>query len=241
MCEAVMPRTSFPVLTISFLSLAAFAACEVTLNREPARTETLSVDLDETEGVDVALKAGAGEINIRGGSAKLMNGEFTFSPVELRPEIDCNNRGSRGRLVINCPPQRSFSRTEMKWNLRLNDQKPIDLDIQLGAGESRLELGSLDLRGLEVQMGAGTLQLDLRGTPMHDYDVNLRGGVGEVMIYLPQNVGILAHITGGLGDIRARGLEKRDGQYINKAYGTAKTTVRFDIKGGIGSIRLEGD
>ena len=68
--------------------------------------------------------------------------------------------------------------------------------------------------------------------------MHVRGGVGEATIDLPQNVGIVADVTGGLGDIRAGGLEKRDGRYVNAAYGTAGTTVRLDIRGGVGSIVL---
>ena len=89
-------------------------------------------------------------------------------------------------------------------------------------------------------MGVGELRLDLRGTPQNDYTVNLRGGVGEVTVYLPRDVGIVASAQGGIGGVNARGLEKRDGEYVNEAYGHAKTTVRLDIRGGIGAINLIG-
>ena len=43
-----------------------------------------------------------------------------------------------------------------------------------------------------------------------------------------------------VGGINARGLEKRDGRYVNDAYGHAKTNIRLDVHGGIGSINLVG-
>jgi predicted membrane protein len=101
-----------------------------------------------------------------------------------------------------------------------------------------LNLGDLTLRRANVEMGVGELKMDLRGAPKSDYEVNVRGGVGEATIYLPENVGIDAHVEGGIGDIRAPGLSKRDGRYVNDSYGRAKTTVRLDIRGGIGSINL---
>jgi hypothetical protein len=41
-----------------------------------------------------------------------------------------------------------------------------------------------------------------------------------------------------MGDIRAEGLEKRDGVWINPDKLNAPVTVRLDVKGGIGEIRL---
>jgi predicted membrane protein len=87
-------------------------------------------------------------------------------------------------------------------------------------------------------MGVGELHLDLRGMPKHDYSVFIRGGVGEASVYLPSGVGIEAEAKGGIGGIETTGLQKRDGRYVNDALGHAKTTVRLDIRGGIGSIRL---
>jgi hypothetical protein len=76
--------------------------------------------------------------------------------------------------------------------------------------------------------------------PKNDYDVSIHGGVGEATIYLPDGVGVVAEARGGIGGINARGLEKRDGRYVNDAYGRSKTTVRLDVHGGVGAINLVG-
>jgi predicted membrane protein len=91
---------------------------------------------------------------------------------------------------------------------------------------------------VNVEIGVGELKMDLRGAPKNDYAVSIRGGVGEATIYLPEAVGIEADVEGGIGGIHAPGLEKRDGRYVNDAYGRAKNTVRLDIRGGIGAINL---
>jgi predicted membrane protein len=91
---------------------------------------------------------------------------------------------------------------------------------------------------VDIEMGVGELRLDLRGMPQRDYSVSVRGGVGEATVYLPSGVGIEAEAKGGIGGIETTGLERRDGRYVNDALGHAKTTVRLNIRGGIGSIRL---
>jgi predicted membrane protein len=101
-----------------------------------------------------------------------------------------------------------------------------------------LDLGELSLRRVNVEMGVGELRMDLRGTPKNDYAVSIHGGVGEATIYLPTGVGVEAEAEGGIGGIHTTGLEKRDGRYVNDALGHSKNTVRLDVQGGIGEIRL---
>lgn len=203
------------------------------------RTETRSVDLDNSEEVKVDLKIGAGELRVDGGSDKLMDARFVYNRLRLRPEVSYTAGGFRGHLRVEEPNHVGTVGSRHVWDLRFNDHKPLDLDVNLGAGESQLNLGDLTLRRVHVEMGVGELKLDLRGTPKNDYLVDVHGGVGEATVYLPENVGIEAHAHGGIGDISARGLIKREGgEYVNDAYGHAKTTVRLDIEGGIGSINL---
>jgi hypothetical protein len=204
----------------------------------PERTETRNVELDQSEEVRVDLKIGAGELRVNGGSDRLMEGRFTYNRLRLRPEISYNAGGFRGHLTVEEPGHVGGSTRRYAWDLRFNNKKPLDLNIKCGAGESRLNLGELTLRRVDVEMGVGEMKMDLRGSPQSDYDVSIRGGIGEATVYLPEGVGIEAQASGGIGDIHAPGLTKHGGRYFNDAYGHAKTTVRLDIRGGIGSINL---
>jgi hypothetical protein len=206
----------------------------------PERTEVRSVELDNSEEVRAELRMGAGELRVRGGAAKLMEAKFVYNRLRLRPEVTYHNAsaGFRGHLLVAEPSGMRSGAKRYEWDLAFNDDKPLDLEVKCGAGESHLDLGDLSLRRLDVQMGVGELRLDLRGMPKHDYSVFIRGGVGEASVYLPSGVGIEAEAKGGIGGIETPGLEKRDGRYVNDALGHAKTTVRLDIRGGIGSIRL---
>src|SRR5712692_6999580 len=240
----MFPILSRLLLPVPALSLLILMGCTINLDHDsggPARTDTKSIDLDKSEMVRVVLKMGAGELNVRGGSAKLMDAEFNYNNPRLKPEVHYDGAGFRGHLQVE-EPSGSFhgGNSKYRWDLRFNDEKPLDMEVHFGAGEGRLDLGSLSLRSLEVHMGVGELRLDLRGKPKHDYEVNIRGGVGEATVYLPEGAGVIADAKGGIGGISAHGLHKRDGQYINDAYGHAKPTLRLDIRGGIGAINLVG-
>jgi hypothetical protein len=135
-----------------------------------------------------------------------------------RPEIRYDVTGFRGRLSVRHPNHSGIAgKTVADWDLRLNRDTPLDVKVKLGAGESRLDLGSLTLRNLEVELGAGSLRLDLTGTPKKTMDVKVRGGIGE---------------------ITASGLRKSGDLYRTEPAERGKVAMRVSVHGGIGAIRL---
>jgi hypothetical protein len=162
------------------------------------------------------------------GTAKTAHVELRMGSGELRV-----SRGTQkmmeGTFAYNVADQ---------WDVRLNDEVALEVTANLGAGEAHLELGHLNLSRVEMNIGAGKVTMDLRGEPKRDYDVQIRGGVGETVVYLPKNAGISAKAAKGIGDISAEGLEQRDGVWINPDGGGTPVTVRLDVKGGVGAIRL---
>jgi hypothetical protein len=143
-----------------------------------------------------------------------MDGDFTFTRDSMRPDIQYDATGSSGRLRIEEPSGPHIGNAKYRWDMRLNDSRPIELDVTVGAGECQLDLGTLNLRGVTMRMGAGELKLDLRGIRKR-LRSHPEGGVGEATVYLPQGVGVTADVRGGIGDIDVQGLEKRDGRYVN--------------------------
>lgn len=215
-------------------------SCTVDVSpRGPLKTESESIPLDKSEMVRVVLNMGAGDLRLKGGSSQLLEAEFRYDRPALKPMVRYDVSGFRGHLNIEQPSQHLHSNMgQYSWDLSLNDEKPIDLNVHFGAGTARLEAGSLTLRSVEIDMGVGELRLDLRGTPKRDYDVNIRGGVGEATVYLPSSAGIIADASGGIGGIQVHGLHKSEGHYVNDAYGHAKATIRVDVRGGVGAINL---
>lgn len=206
----------------------------------PARHDSRSIERDASERVHVALNMGAGDLKVSGGAQKLMEGDFTYNVASWKPDIRYSTTGSLSRLTVEQPGKShgNLGNVKYEWDLRLNDEVPLDVALHFGAGDARLALGTLSLRGVEVNMGVGKLELDLRGTPKHSYSVRVRGGVGEVTVRLPRDAGIYAEARGGIGGIDTRGLRREDGHWVNDAYDHSRVSIRLDVEGGIGSIRL---
>src|SRR5579864_6684624 len=87
-------------LTVSLLGLTGCVQWEPA---GPTRTESRSVELDKSELVDVMLRMGAGEMNVRGGSPKLMEAEFRYNRPHQRPEVHYDASGFRGHLLVEEP------------------------------------------------------------------------------------------------------------------------------------------
>jgi predicted membrane protein len=170
-----------------------------------------------------------------------MEGNFRFNMPFLRPAVRYDDSSFRGTLIISQKAEKTIrlgSDMENNWDIKLNDDTPIELELHMGAGESRLNLGALNLRRVEVHMGVGEMTMDLRGTPRQDYDVDVRGGVGEATIYLPRDASVVANAKGGIGQIETRNLRRDGSRYVNEAYGKAARNVSVDVSGGVGEIHL---
>jgi hypothetical protein len=218
-------------------AVALLCGCDVRDSIGSAQHETKVIELDKSEMVRVDLKMGAGELQVEGGSAKLMEADFNYNLPGWKPQVDYHSTGVRSDLEVSTSGA-GGTHGNTRWDLRLNDHVLMDVNAHLGAGEAKLDLGSLNLRSVEVNIGAGEVNLDLRGHPTRSYDVRVQGGVGQANIYLPSSVGITATASGGIGDINVRGLENRNGRWINTAHELDPVTIRVDVSGGVGEIRL---
>lgn len=208
----------------------------------PVETETRSVELAGAESVRVDLQMRAGELILTGGADNLMDGEFSYNVPEWKPVVDYRVTGTVGRLKVGQSGGTvHLGDANNEWNLRLNNNVPMELNLEMGAGRADLVLGELSLSRVEVKGGAGDFSVDLTGDWEQDVDVEIKGGVGRLTVRLPREVGVQVSAKGGIGGINAHGLERRGREYVNDAYGKSDVTVRVDVKGGIGEINLEAD
>ena len=215
------------------------AGCGLGVPVGPVQHESKVIELDKSEATRVELKMNTGELRVEGGSPKLLEADFSYNVSAWKPVVDYRATGSRSELGISQPTgTRAAGHTENRWNLKLNDAVPMDVLTHMGVGEARMTLGSLNLQSVELNLGVGEVQLDLRGDPKRSYDVRIHGGVGQATVFLPSTVAISAVASGGIGDINIRGLEKRDGRWINPRHESGPVTIRLDVRGGIGEIRL---
>jgi hypothetical protein len=204
------------------------------------RHDTKSVERQNAKSVSANINIPAGQLTLSGAPISLLNADFDYDEVEGKPDVQYSVSDSRGQLDIT--QQRDggvhMANTRNDWTLRMANDIPVDLKVNMGAGHDDLRLREMNVTSLEINMGAGELDLDLTGPRKSDLDATVQGGVGSATVRLPKDVAVEVHATGGIGSISAHGL-KRDGDaYVNDAFGKTPASIKMTIQGGVGEIVL---
>ncbi len=198
-----------------------------------------TVDLQGAKSARAKLEMSAGQLTINSGTAHLLDADFTYSDSFDEPRVDYSVAGGVGQLTISQNSQSvRFGRSHNEWNLRFSKEIPLELKIDMGAGQGNLHFRDVPLTRLDLNIGAGQMDVDLTGDRKTDLTADIEGGVGQANIRLPKNVGVIAHASGGIGSINARGLKHDGDSYTNDAYGKSPATIHLKVEGGIGEIVL---
>jgi len=207
----------------------------------PAREhESQVVDLKGAKAARVVVHMPSGLLSIQGGADQLMQADFSQGAAWSAPSIDYHVDNGFGTLTIDQQSGSQFvGHSDNTWKLKLSESIPVELEIDVGAGRSDLNLAKIDLTRLQLNVGAGQANVDLTGERSKDLQAQIHGGVGEAVVRLPKSIGVVATVHGGLGSVDVHGLKEEDGEYVNAAYGKSPNTLRLTVEGGIGHISLE--
>jgi len=201
--------------------------------------DTHEVELLGAKEVSADINMPAGQLNLKGGAPRLLDADFRYREEEGKPAVDYSVSGDRGQLAIAQEGRRlHIGTTHNTWNLDFGGTEPLDLKLNMGAGQSDLNFRGLDLRHLEVHIGAGQMTLDLTGPRKSNLAVDVEGGVGSGTIRLPKDVGVRVHASGGIGSINTDSLARDGDAYVNEVYGKSATSITVEVHGGIGEINL---
>jgi hypothetical protein len=203
------------------------------------RHDTRTLDLAGAKSVRADLNIGAGQLTLRGGSPHLLDADFDYAEREGSPQVEYTVDAGKGELKISQEHEGpNIGGSRNNWSLHFNDNVPLDLNIDMGAGEGDLRLRDLDVTNLTVNIGAGRVEVDLTGDRKKDLDADIEGGVGQAVIRLPRKIGVIVNASGGIGTIDASGLKHDGDEYTNAAYGKSPVTIRLKVEGGVGQITL---
>jgi hypothetical protein len=233
-------KTKHLLINSVLLAALLLAGCSPRLRVGALQSESQTVELDDADAVRVKMLLGAGDLAVSGGSEKLLEADFTYNVAKMKPEV----KSTDGSLVISHPDVRGYRTlqdiTEFRneWDLRFNDDVPMNLSLDMGAGNSNLQLADLSLTGLDILLGAGKSTVDLSNDWAHDLEVTFDSGAADITVRLPKAIGVRVEVEAGPTVINAPGLMKKGNIYTNAAYSASDVTLQINIKAGIGAINL---
>jgi LiaI-LiaF-like transmembrane region/N-terminal domain of toast_rack, DUF2154 len=204
--------------------------------------EQVSQPLQGVDSAQVSLSPPAGTLNLQALSEPtgLLVGQVgapgsqhilqDYSVNARRAQVSLHVTGSNFVML----PGNS---DQWRWDLGLARGIPIDLEVNMGAGEARLNLTDVDLASLKVSLGVGRAELTLPQSG--SYNAQLDGAVGELVVWAPPGVGV--SITPGTALVAANypdGFQKQGDTIVSPNFSTATDRVDLRLNLAIGSVSV---
>src|SRR5215208_6315608 len=127
-------KTNYRLITLVLFAAVLLAGCGSQTRVGALQTESQSVELGDAKSVRVEIDMGAGNLQVTGGAEKLLESEFNYNVAALKPIVQYTD----GTLVVQQPRSKGLSNLRgitdyrNEWGLRLNDEVPMDLRVDVG-------------------------------------------------------------------------------------------------------------
>jgi hypothetical protein len=206
---------------ISGLALAVFAAACGVINDEPPDMQVFreSRPLGEIKPLAVQVNYDVGRMEIsRSLDENLFSIDLEYDRNRANPRLDFN--GNELNFELDTRSLNVGSGGMGRSNnlaLRLSDKVPLDLDIDTGVSDARLDLGGLRIRSISLEGGVGKTEMT--------FDKAVSEPVKEI------------RAESGVGELIIRGLGYSRVERFNFDGGIGRTEI--DFTGDLGASRIE--
>ena len=235
---------------------------ETRMSGQLAGDQAFSQPLEDFDQATIILQPAVAALRVAAlnDSGNLIEGTYTTLvdlPITQNIEMDGNS------AVFSLGPRSGdvnigfWQGTNLDWCVGLNSAVTYDLDIELGVGETFLDLSDLQLSAVDMSTGVGLTRILLADG---DYDLNVETGVGQTIIELPATGSLRLDVEVGVGEvvirvpagmsvrvIADRGLTAfqtpagfmRDGsQYSSPGYASSDNQAEIFVSVGVGNISI---
>ncbi|KOS68590.1 hypothetical protein AEA09_08530 [Lysinibacillus contaminans] len=237
-----MKKSLFTGLIIG-AALLVLSGCNTAITGE-LNEDSIIVEKDKANELDVELNLGVGEITVQKGAKEWVEGNVKYNVKDLEPKVKYDLRRKKGDIVIEHKNLKKFRISEIKneWDFKLTDKIPINLSVNTGASMANLDLQGLKIENLDIETGVGDLTVDLRGDWKKSFETNIETGVGQTTVILPSKVGVKIKAEKGIGTINVVGfISKGNDVYVNEAYEDADVILTVDAEVGVGEVTFKTD
>jgi hypothetical protein len=205
--------------------------------------ESLSYPIRDAKRAEVRLSPAVGVVHLAssGSTTELLTGS-TWVGGGMRVAKDFSAQGENSLLNIHAEGAGVFFPTlgppgQPTWDLHLTPALPVDLTIDMGAGQSVVDLTGTKVYNLRVSQGVGQTVVYLPRNGV--VRASLSTAIGETIVVIPP--GVAARIHAGTA-IVARNIPSsfvRDGDnYTSPGYAGATDKVDLELDLAIGSLSV---
>lgn len=204
------------------------------------KTTNVDYPLKDVRSASVAIRftTGTNEVHALTGSTKLLEGAIRHYGSLTFDASDSGSQASVQMNSSNVSIAMPFGGSEERWTVALNPVVAYDLNLEMGVGQSTVDLSKLTVTGGRLNAGIGTTDLTLPAKGK--FTLSIDGGLGTVKIRLPGKMALRAEVDTGIGSfnpgpqLRALGGDV----YETAGFGSADNAITLRIKAGVGTISV---
>ena len=210
-----------------------------------AAPEAVTIPLQGAARVNLKIQHGAGRLAIRGGAGPnvLASGTFTGG-LEHRED----RRGDALDVVMSVPsgswmnfggPWIFGPWNPILWDVRLNENVPMALDLQTGAGESQIDFSGLKAQEISLKTGASSSEMTLPARA-GKVRVKVESGAASVVLRVPDGVAARISVESGLAGISidTNRFPRSGSGYQSPDFDRAENSADIRIETGVGSVSV---
>ena len=206
-------------------------------------SDKISYDLEAgAKSTEVRIDTGALELRVsENDTAKFIEGDYTFNLYKPLFENSYDNEKQAFKL----------SGTE-KWNswhlgdtsnkatLKLNQNIPVNLTINAGASNLKLNLEKINCIGVDISAGASEINLTIGEKIASEAKINIKAGASNIKINLPKELGAKLRVDATLSGKEFGDLDKiGDNEFKTKNYDSATKKIEITIDAGVSNIEVK--
>ena len=206
-------------------------------------TEQVNILLADIREARIRMHHGAGRLEVAssGTPGELLSGSFSGG---VEQQLDRSSQPARLDLRTPSLPvfigwPFAYMNQGLSWNIALTREIPLQLEVETGASESRLNLQDLTVTELSIKTGASSFVTTLPAAAGQTR-VNVQSGAASVELYLPQGVAGRIHVQSGLAgvNIDQNRFPASGGGYETPGYESAANKAEIYVETGVASITI---
>ncbi len=231
------------IAAVTLVAAAALAGCACgrpSVEIIDMQTDTFSIPTESVRCAVIELDLGVGQLTVDSGSKALCSGEARYNIAEWKPIVTHSIEDGEALVRVRQPNlgRRTIGKkARSHWILNVSDDVPTHLVIDIGVGDSRIDLGDAKIEQLDIDAGVCGVVINAEDI-RHDLTIDIDSGVGEVTIHVPDDVGVHVDCDRGIGSFHYTGLTKAHGGYVNAAYGETDSLITIRVDSGVGQVSV---
>jgi predicted membrane protein len=218
------------------------------------KTANLSAPVGDATAAHINLGLSVGDASVKAlsDSTQLITADVRYIGRQVRLNVQGDTEKTIGLSQepgVNLDFGYNFFNPQpqnLRWDIGLTPNIPLDLNITGGVGSGRLDFSGLKLTNLQASTGVGDMEFTL---PDGAYAVNITGGVGKITLVLPAKSGVRIDASTGVGSInmasnltRTSGDENKavgaSGVWQTASYDNADQKISISYHGGVGELNV---